>query len=59
MIIIHYIKQVNKSGFQRYQNLVKFLAARNPACNKTIRELLRKWAERTKKLTKWPGRGNI
>ncbi len=28
---------------------VEFLAARNPACNETIRELSRKWAERTKK----------
>ncbi len=37
---------------------VEFLAARNPACNETIRELSRKWAERTNKLaTKWPAGG--
>ncbi len=36
------------------------MAARNPACNETIRELLRKWAERTKKLaTKWPAGGTF
>ncbi len=29
---------------------VEFLAARNPACNETIRELSRKWEERTEKL---------
>ncbi len=39
---------------------VEFLAARNPACNETIRELSRKWAERTKKLaTKWPAGGTF
>ncbi len=36
------------------------MAARNPACNETIRELSRKWAERTKKLaTKWPEGGTF
>ncbi len=39
---------------------VEFLAARNPACNETIRELSGKWAERTKKLaTKWPAGGTF
>ncbi len=39
---------------------VEVFAARNPACNETIRELSRKWAERTKKLsTKWPAGGTF
>ncbi len=39
---------------------VEFLAARNPACNETIRGLSRKWAERTKKLaTKRPAGGTF
>ncbi len=39
---------------------VEVLAVRNPACKETIRELSKKWAERTKKLaTKWPAGGTF
>ncbi len=39
---------------------VELLTARNPACKETIRELSKKWAERTKKLaTKWPAGGTF
>ncbi len=39
---------------------VEVLAAVNPACNETIGDLSRKWAERKKKLaTKWPAGGTF